>query len=139
MKLPGDIQLVSVNHTILVKETEPVFVNADRERIAQVITNFLNNAVKYSPDHKFISVKIEQMKGSVTVSVTDKGIGIRPDEHKKIFERFYRAKANTNTVFSGFGIGLYICAEIVRRHSGDIGVKSEEGKGSVFYFTLPWA
>jgi len=138
-EIAGDIQLVSVSHTIVVKETEPVFVNADRERIAQVITNFLNNAVKYSPDNKYISVKIEKIKGCVTVSVTDKGIGIRPDEHKKIFERFYRAKANTNTAFSGFGIGLYICAEIVRRHGGEIGVKSEEGKGSVFYFSLPWA
>ena len=73
----------------------------------------------------------------VTVSVTDNGIGIKPDEHDKIFERFYRAKANTNTSFSGFGIGLYICAEIIRRHGGKIGVRSEEGKGATFYFTLP--
>jgi len=138
-EISGDIQMVSVNHKILVKETGPVFVHADRERIAQVITNFLNNAVKYSPDNKYISVTIEQMKNSVTVSVIDNGIGVRPDEHKKIFERFYRANANTNTAFSGFGIGLYICAEIVRKHGGEIGVKSEEGKGSVFYFTIPWA
>ena len=136
-EIAGDIQLVSVNHTIVVIETEPVFVHADRERIAQVITNFLNNAVKYSPDNKYISVKIERIEGCVTVSVADKGIGIKPEEHKKIFERFYRAEANTNTAFSGFGIGLYICAEIMRRHGGEIGVKSEEGKGSVFYFTLP--
>ncbi len=136
-EVASDIQLVSVNHNILVKETDPVFVNADRERISQVITNYLNNAVKYSPDNKQITVKIEKTERHVTVSVADKGIGIRPEEHKKIFERFYRAEANTNTAFSGFGIGLYICAEIIRRHGGETGVKSGEGKGSVFYFTLP--
>jgi len=136
-EVAGDIQLVSVNHTIVVKDTEPVWVNADRERIAQVITNYLNNAVKYSPDNKQIVVKIQKEENYVTVSVTDKGIGIRPEEHKKIFERFYRAEANMNTAFSGFGIGLYICAEIIRRHGGYVRVKSEEGKGSVFYFALP--
>jgi PAS domain S-box-containing protein len=136
-EVASDIQLVSVNHNILVKETEPVFVHADRERIAQVITNYLNNAVKYSPDNKQITVKIQSTGKYVTVSVADKGIGIRQEEHKKIFDRFYRAEANTNTAFSGFGIGLYICAEIIRRHGGETGVKSTEGKGSVFYFTLP--
>jgi PAS domain S-box-containing protein len=136
-EVAGDIQLVSVNHNIVVKDTEPVFVNADRERIAQVITNYLNNAVKYSPDNKQIVVEIQRIESYVTVSVTDKGIGIRREEHNKIFERFYRAEANMNTAFSGFGIGLYICAEIIRRHGGYVGVKSEEGKGSVFYFALP--
>jgi signal transduction histidine kinase len=71
--------------------------------------------------------------------VKDKGIGIKPEDHKKIFERFYRAKSNGNIPFSGFGIGLYISAELIRRHEGDIGVDSEEGKGSTFYFALPVA
>jgi PAS domain S-box-containing protein len=133
----ADMQMVSANHKILIREEKPVIISADRERIAQVINNFLNNAVKYSPDDKQIVIKIEQSAGTVTVSVTDNGIGIKPDEHDKIFERFYRAKANTNTSFSGFGIGLYICAEIIRRHGGTIGVRSDEGKGSTFYFTLP--
>lgn len=133
----SDMQMVSVNHKIVIMEDQPVNISADKERIAQVINNFLNNAVKYSPDDKQIVIKIEQSAGMVTVSVTDNGIGIKPDEHDKIFERFYRAKANTNTSFSGFGIGLYICAEIIRRHGGKIGVRSEEGKGATFYFTLP--
>ncbi len=133
----ADMQMVSVNHKILIDEDKPVNISADRERIAQVVNNFLNNAVKYSPDDKQIVIKIEQSEAMVTVSVTDNGIGIKPDEHDKIFERFYRAKANTNTSFSGFGIGLYICAEIIRRHGGKIGVRSEEGKGATFYFTLP--
>jgi PAS domain S-box-containing protein len=133
----SDIQMVSVNHKILINEDKPVNISADRERIAQVINNFLNNAVKYSPDNKHIYIKIVRAERLVTISVSDRGIGIRQEEHDKIFERFYRAKANANTSFSGFGIGLYICAEIIRRHGGEIGVNSEEGVGSTFYFTLP--
>jgi PAS domain S-box-containing protein len=136
-EVASDMQMVSVNHRIVINESEPLNISADRERIAQVINNFLNNAVKYSPDSKQIEIRVKQTGGFVTVSVTDNGIGIKPDEHQKIFERFYRAKANTNTSFSGFGIGLYICAEIVRRHGGEIGVDSDQGKGATFFFTLP--
>ena len=64
-------------------------------------------------------------------------MGIKSEDHKKIFDRFYRARSAGNIPFSGFGIGLYISAEIIRRHEGEIGVNSEEGKGSIFYFTLP--
>jgi len=134
-----DIQMVSVHHKILVHEDEPVNVFADRERIAQVINNLLNNAIKYSPDSKHIGIKTEKVEDFVRVSITDKGIGIKPEEHQKIFERFYRAKGNENTTFSGFGIGLYISGEIIRRHGGKIGVNSDEGKGASFYFILPVA
>lgn len=138
-EIVADIQLVSVNHKIIVEESEPVSVTADRERIAQVIANFLNNAVKYSPGAEEIVVNIKLANNQVTVSVTDKGVGIKPEEHDKIFERFYRAKSNDSIHFSGFGIGLYISAEIIQKHKGEIGVNSEEGKGSTFYFTLPRA
>jgi PAS domain S-box-containing protein len=138
-EIAADIQMVSPGHKILVDTLIGQQVNADRERIAQVITNFLNNAVKYSPEHKQILVRLENDPAGVKVSVKDKGIGIRRDEHQKIFERFYRANANTNTAFSGFGIGLYISSEIIKKHGGSIGVESEEGKGSIFYFTLPKA
>ncbi|HKZ67735.1 MAG TPA: PAS domain S-box protein, partial [Chitinophagaceae bacterium] len=136
-EMAGDIQLVSVNHKIIVGESERINVTADRERIAQVITNFLNNAVKYSPGAHQVNVDIKACENHVTVSVRDKGVGVSPAEHQKIFERFYRAKSNSNIPFSGFGIGLYISAEIIHRHQGKIGVNSEEGKGSTFYFTLP--
>ncbi|HKO80903.1 MAG TPA: PAS domain S-box protein [Chitinophagaceae bacterium] len=135
----ADIQLVSVNHKIIVGESERVNVTADRERIAQVIANFLNNAVKYSPGAEQILVSYKPGKNSITINVTDKGVGIKPEEHDKIFERFYRAKSNGTISFSGFGIGLYISAEIIQRHNGEIGVNSDEGKGSTFYFTLPLA
>jgi signal transduction histidine kinase len=136
-EIAGDIQMVAASHKIIVEKAAPARVQADRERISQVLTNFLNNAVKYSPDNKEINVRMKRSPGYVTVMVEDRGIGIRKDEHQKIFERFYRASANNNTAFSGFGIGLYISAEIIRRHGGTIGVDSEEGRGSCFYFTLP--
>lgn len=137
-EIVAEIQFVSINHKILVHEREKALVRADRERISQVIANFLNNAIKYSPGTDEVLVDISLTGNNVRVSVKDKGIGIRPEDHQKIFERFYRAKSNS-IPFSGFGIGLYISSEIVRRHEGQIGVESEEGKGSTFYFTLPVA
>jgi len=138
-EIVADIQLVSVNHKIILGEQARVKVNADRERIAQVLTNFLNNAVKYSPGADKVNVDVKSLGTYVSVAVSDKGVGIKPEEHTKIFERFYRAKSNSKIPFSGFGIGLYISAEIIHRHDGRIGVNSEEDKGSTFYFTLPQA
>jgi two-component system CheB/CheR fusion protein len=111
-------------------------VFADRNRIEQVIINFLSNAIKYSPEVKKIEVVTKSSQSSVIVSVKDWGIGLAASEHEKIFERFYRSKkANIGT--SGFGLGLYICAQIIKRHNGKIWVDSEEGKGATFYFELP--
>lgn len=138
-EIAADIQLVSINHKIIVEQSEQVNVIADRERIAQVLANFLNNAVKYSPGAEQIVVRSKLADKHVTISVIDKGVGIKPEEHRKIFERFYRAMSNGNIPFSGFGIGLYISAEIIQKHDGEIGVNSEEGEGSTFYFTLPQA
>jgi len=135
----GEIQFVSVNHKIILKEEGEAVVNADRERISQVLANFLNNAIKYSPGADEVVVVIQPYDSDVRVSVIDKGIGINREDHERIFERFYRATSNANIPFSGFGIGLYISAEIIRRHDGEIGVKSEAGKGSTFYFHLPIA
>lgn len=132
-----DIQMVAINHTILLERKRPVFVTADREKISQVVTNLLINAVKYSPEDKNINVSLKEADGWVTVSIADKGIGIKAGEHEKIFQRFYRSEFNNNISFSGFGIGLYISAEIIKRHNGKIGVISEEGKGADFYFQLP--
>ncbi len=138
-EIVADIQLIAVNHKIIVQEQDRTNVTADKERIAQVLANFLNNAIKYSPGADRVYVDIKRLNSHVSVSVTDKGVGIKPEEHAKIFERFYRAESNSKIPFSGFGIGLYISAEIIQRHDGKIGVNSEEGRGSTFYFTLPQA
>ncbi|MDB5013654.1 MAG: Signal transduction histidine kinase [Daejeonella sp.] len=116
--------------------TGKTIIMADKHRLEQVIINLLSNAVKYSPEDKNILVKTSQSKLSVQVSITDFGIGIAPTEHSKIFERFYRA-IGSNSVISGFGLGLYICRQIIKRHHGTIGVESNIDQGSTFYFEIP--
>jgi PAS domain S-box-containing protein len=112
-------------------------VNADRDRIGQVLINFLTNAVKYSPKSYLIKVMCNTTGNNVIVSVEDSGIGISRVHQDRIFERFFRVEGKNERSFPGFGIGLYIAAEIVERHEGNIGVKSEEGHGSTFYFSIP--
>jgi two-component system sensor histidine kinase/response regulator len=109
----------------------------DETRIEQVIINYLTNAVKYSPENKEIRIETDtRPDGRLLVRVRDFGIGIRKDHQANIFTKFYRVEEAASR-FQGLGIGLYICAEILRRHEGEYGVESEPGQGSVFYFSLP--
>lgn len=113
-------------------------VNADKDRIMQVILNFITNAIKYSPGEDKIEIKVFHAKnGQAAVSVKDNGIGIDETDHEKIFERFYRAEGKTEKTFPGFGIGLFIASDIIKRHDGTIGVKSKKNEGAEFIFTLP--
>jgi two-component system CheB/CheR fusion protein len=111
-------------------------VFADGDRIEQVIVNLVNNAVKYAPESREITIHIERLNNIAKVSVTDKGPGVTPEKQAHLFERYYQANDKGNT-YSGLGLGLYISAEIIRKHGGEIGVDSEMGKGSTFWFTLP--
>ncbi|WP_207425232.1 ATP-binding protein [Pedobacter sp. SYSU D00535] len=124
-------------HRITCEGQQDVFVTADRQKINEVLLNFLNNAMKYSPGQEEVKVFISSEEGFVTVRVVDQGIGIPAEERSKIFQKFYRSEKAFKSGFSGFGIGLYLSAEIIYRHQGRIGVTSEEGKGSTFYFSLP--
>ena len=109
----------------------------DEMRIEQVIINYLTNAVKYSPENKEIHIETDiGPDGRLWVRVKDFGIGIRKDHQSNIFSKFYRVEEAANR-FQGLGIGLYICAEIIRRHEGEYGVESEPGRGSEFYFSVP--
>lgn len=125
-------------YQILTEGLKDVEVEADSERIQRVIVNFVNNAVKYAAASKDIVIRVDQDDNNVKVSVTDKGPGIAKEKIEHLFERYYRADANGGQ-YSGLGLGLYISAEIVRKHGGQIGVDSEPGKGSTFWFTLPLA
>jgi signal transduction histidine kinase len=98
--------------------------------------NLISNAIKYSPDSDEVNVYLSKVSNFVKVSVTDKGMGIHPDELKKIFERFYRV-SSTQKSFPGMGIGLYICEQIVKNHGGTLWAESKVGEGSTFSFTLP--
>lgn len=116
---------------------EDLYVMADIERISQVLINFLSNAIKYSADSKNIEVTCQVKHSDVEISVTDHGIGINKAELPRIFERFFRGGGNYEKTIPGFGIGLYIAEDIIKRHGGDIGADSEPEKGSRFYFSLP--
>jgi PAS domain S-box-containing protein len=125
------------SHRVEFKPVEFTPVEADHDKIVQVLTNFINNAVKYSPKDSTIQVTCVTENGTAYVSVTDEGMGIAPKDQPHVFDRFYRVESERMTTIKGFGIGLYICKEIIERHGGSIGVKSELDKGSTFWFTLP--
>jgi PAS domain S-box-containing protein len=113
-----------------------VSVYADRDKIGNVISNLLSNAVKYAPGGKRVEVDCQLNDNSVQVSIKDEGMGIAPEHLDRLFQRFYRVQPNNDNI-SGFGIGLYLSAEIIRRHNGKIWAESVPGEGSVFHFTLP--
>lgn len=133
----SDMKLMSGLHLFQFIPGELKEVKADKERIAQVISNFISNAIKYSPDSSTITVKTEQLNDSVKLTVSDEGMGIPEDMKDKVFNRFFRVNNPQLHTFPGLGLGLYICAGIVKRHGGTVGVESELNKGSDFYFTLP--
>jgi signal transduction histidine kinase len=113
-----------------------LMVNADKHRLDQVICNLVTNAIKYSPDADSIDITVEKEEsGKVKVSVIDQGIGIPKDQEEEVFARFHRVES-TSQNFSGIGLGLYISSEIIKHHGGEIGVKSELGKGSAFWFSI---
>jgi PAS domain S-box-containing protein len=133
-----DVLHTSDSHVINLSGNFDGNVTGDKDRIQQVLINFINNAIKYSPGKKAVEVELTAAPGNnAAVSVKDFGIGINKAEQDKIFERFYRVSGKNEETFAGFGIGLFIANEIIERHSGKIIVESTVGKGSVFTFILP--
>src|SRR5690606_11614570 len=108
----------------------------DLVRLEQVILNYLSNAAKYSPETETIHLTIRTAGNAIEICVTDKGIGIAEEDQTKLFKKFYRTEQSI-AEYRGMGMGLYLCAEIVKFHRGTYGVKSSPQEGSTFYFTLP--
>jgi two-component system sensor histidine kinase VicK len=131
-----EAQMIVKTHEFYFKPCEPVKIFADRDKISSVISNLVNNATKYSPNGSTIDVACTVDEKMAMISVKDQGIGIKPEDAKRLFERFYRVESSDMGNISGFGIGLYLSAEIVSRHEGEINVESEPGKGSTFYFKI---
>jgi signal transduction histidine kinase len=130
------VQMVSTTHQIIREnKAKNEIVIADRQRIEQVLVNLLSNAIKYSPGEKEVFVESKKSGDELIIKVSDSGIGVPKEEQTDIFERFYRTKG-ISTHISGFGLGLYICKDIIKRHQGKIWVESQ-AKGSAFYFSLP--
>ncbi|NEU07404.1 PAS domain-containing sensor histidine kinase [Flavihumibacter sp. R14] len=108
----------------------------DKDRLDQVLVNFVNNAVKYAVHSRKIVIHLSADAGTVKLSVRDFGNGIPAEKLPHLFERYYRVDSN-GAQYSGLGLGLYISADIIKRHGGKIGVISKPGEGSTFWFTLP--
>lgn len=112
-------------------------VYADPHRLVQILVNLLSNAIKFSPVGGKITVSARRNETNIEISVTDEGRGIPKEMTKVIFNRFQQVKTSDATVKGGSGLGLAICKELVELHGGQIGVESEEGNGSRFYFFIP--
>jgi PAS domain S-box-containing protein len=142
-KLAADIveesKEIYPNHQIRLNCRGAYTVMADRDKIGQVITNFISNAVKYAPESHVVDLQCFLSGERPSVSVTDHGPGISPQHQQKVFDRYYRVEDVQSKTILGFGIGLYLCAEIIQAHGGRIWVESEVGKGSTFSFSLPAA
>lgn len=130
-------QLMSKKHKIVIKGKTGKKIYGDKERIGQVLTNLLSNAVKYSQESDKIIVDLNSDGKDIKVAVQDFGLGVPKAYHKKIFERFFRVYDNRDKTYPGLGMGLYIALEIIKNHNGKLWVASDEGAGSIFYFTLP--
>ncbi|MEO8823994.1 MAG: ATP-binding protein, partial [Ginsengibacter sp.] len=132
-----DMQPICQPQEIIFKNNFPASIYGDKERIRQVISNLVNNSIKYASKSKKIIIAIEREGDKVICSVQDFGKGISPKEQDKIFERFYRVSGQNLNTFPGLGLGLFICKKVIEQQGGGIGVISEPEKGCTFYFKLP--
>lgn len=133
----SDTLTLTSSHQIEYHPCTSVFLNADKEKIGQVLTNLLGNAIKYSPEQTTIKVSCAIKNEGLEFKIIDQGDGIALADQPRLFERFYRVNNNRQHHISGFGIGLYLVSEIIRLHGGEIKVQSELGQGSTFSFVLP--
>ena len=129
--------LLNPGRTISFLPANPITLHADQDKVDQVIINLLSNAIKYSPKEGLIEVAAQVTGDMAQVSVKDEGPGIAQPDIDKLFDRYYRVENKQTEKIPGFGIGLYLCAEIINHHHGKIWVESVPEKGSTFFFKLP--
>jgi PAS domain S-box-containing protein len=131
------MQATVETHRLILDDVVRAPVFGDRGRIGQVVSNLLANAVKYSPKADRVIVRITADAEMAVVSVQDFGIGIVEAQREHIFERYYQVSEQNQKPFTGLGLGLYICNEIIKHYHGRLWVESRKGRGSTFSFTLP--
>jgi signal transduction histidine kinase len=131
--------LLSDRHhlTLWTTEGRPVMVLGDRARLSMVVTNLVHNAIKYSPAGGEVRVRCAAAGSTASVSVSDEGVGIGPDDMGRLFTRFGRILTPATERIPGTGLGLYLARDLARRHGGEIEVVSEPGRGSTFTLRLP--
>ena len=133
----AEMQAAASGHKLLTRLDDDRLIVADRDRIGQVLTNLISNALKYSSKESEIVVGTKKTGDLLQVSVYDRGMGIPAEMTERIFDRFYRVPNNHVDTYPGMGLGLYISAAIVQKHGGKIWVDSKVNEGSTFYFTVP--
>ncbi|WNS81416.1 ATP-binding protein [Domibacillus sp. DTU_2020_1001157_1_SI_ALB_TIR_016] len=122
---------------VVVDEAANVQVEGDKERLAQVLTNVLGNAIKFSPDGGHVTLTLSNDENNVMVAIQDEGIGIPAEDIPKLFNKFQRIDNSARRKIGGTGLGLAICREIIEKHNGTITIESEEGKGTIVRLSLP--
>ncbi len=136
MNLIADMK-PTISHKIIIRGLTKTYIKADQYRLHEVFTNIIRNAAKYSPAGKKILIVLGADKKNVSVAIHDYGVGIPPHMKDKIFDLFFRATQESNRMIQGFGVGLYISAQIIKKHNGEISVESTPSKGSTFTVVLP--
>jgi signal transduction histidine kinase len=136
--LHAAVRAIQPQREIRVEASPPIQVLGDADRLLQVFTNLLDNAVKYSQPGTPVDLEAHARNGEARITVRDRGIGVPAEARQHLFERFYRAE-NASLQAGGLGLGLYLCREIIERHNGTIELSSEVGEGSAFSVTLPLA
>jgi signal transduction histidine kinase len=135
--ITSEFKDVSPRHPVLLAAPEDVWVNADPEALDQIVGLLLENAIKYSPDGGEVRVSAIDGPHAVTVSVSDHGVGMTPEEQEHIFDPYFRAARGDANRFSGVGLGLSIVRHLVQRSGGEIAVDSTPGLGTTFTFSVP--
>lgn len=125
------------NTIVLDIQAQDSRIVADQLRVGQVFGNIMDNAIKFSPPGRQVTVKLQDQANEYLISIIDQGIGVSPEYFDHIFERFYRVRNTASRQYSGIGMGLFVAKAIVEAHGGHIGFYSNQGIGSTFYFTLP--
>lgn len=133
----NDLAPAFPSHQVIFEGTQTQLVAIDKERMSEVITNLVTNAVKYSPQANRIVIRFTEDSNTVTLSVQDFGIGIAQADQKRIFDKFFRVSGESEQTYPGFGMGLYIASEMVAKHQGKLWVESAPGKGATFFLSLP--
>lgn len=114
-----------------------VFINGDQQRLIQVFRNLISNALKYSSSDSMVHIVIKELQDHIAVSIEDKGIGIPPEDHHRVFQKFFRSRSASEHKIRGTGLGLYITERIVKDHQGELSFVSKPNEGSVFSVILP--